>query len=514
MKNDETWDIVVVGGGGAGLAAAVTAVSPDCRVLLLEKCPVLGGSTAMAIGSITGSGTRLQSHAGVQDSKEDFFNDLDAAVNNLGLKDRDNIELRKVLVRDAGSAIDWITDLGASFVGPFTEQGIHRIPRMHNIVPNSKSYIAVMRQVAVKKGVEIRTSSRVLELITSNGIVTGVRASTLNRVSTIRVKRAVILATGDYTSSRKLKAEYLSEELAQVDGVNPDNTGDGHLMAMKIGAGVRNMDLPKGMGIRFVSPNKPLWVESLPTFPSLSRLMGAVARHVPKSFFRFIAKRFLTVHTAPSIDIFRKGAILVNKEGKRFTNEWEKSVLTTGVIDIAKQPEKIAYIFLDASLARTFSNPPNYISTAPGIAYAYFDDYRVLRRDLVHTGHTVPKLAERVGIDPVTLAETINKYNVYATSQKDDDFGRKELGQGFHEGPFYMLGPLQGYFYSTEGSLTVDSECRVLTKEGEIIPKLYAAGSVGQGGMMLAGHGVHIGWALVSGRIAGRNAREEAKTEA
>ena len=149
MKNDETWDIVVVGGGGAGLAAAVTAVSPDCRVLLLEKCPVLGGSTAMAIGSITGSGTRLQSHAGVQDSKEDFFNDLDAAVNNLGLKDRDNIELRKVLVRDAGSAIDWITDLGASFVGPFTEQGIHRIPRMHNIVPNSKSYIAVMKQAAI-----------------------------------------------------------------------------------------------------------------------------------------------------------------------------------------------------------------------------------------------------------------------------------------------------------------------------------------------------------------------------
>lgn len=509
MKNEETWDIVVVGGGAAGLAAAVTAASRDCRVLLLEKCSALGGSTAMAIGSVTGSGTRLQIHAGVRDSREDFLNDLDAAVDHLGLKNRDNLVLREVLVRDAGPAIDWITDLGASFVGPFIEQGIHRIPRMHNIVPNSKSYIAVMKQAAIKKGVEIRTNSRVLELTTSNGIVVGVRVSNPNGVSTIRVERAVILATGDYTSSKKLKAEYLSEKLAQVDGVNPDNTGDGHLMAMGIGAGVRNMDLTKGISLRFVSPSKPLWIESLPTFPFLSRFMGAVARHVPRSFFRFIAKRFLTVHTAPSNEIFRKGAILVNKNGKRFTNELGESA----PIDIAQQPGKVGYIFLDGNLAQTFSNPPNYISTAPGIAYAYFDDYRVLRKDLVHTGDIVRELAERVGIDPVTLAETISKYNAYAAAQKDDDFGRKELGRGFHEGPFYILGPLIGAFALLEGGLTIDPECHVLTKEGKIIPRLYAAGSVGQGGMILAGHGVHIGWALVSGRIAGRNAKGEPRVE-
>ncbi len=348
-----------------------------------------------------------------------------------------------------------------------------------------------------------------LELITSNGIVLGVRVGNSNGISTIRVERAVILATGDFTSSKKLKAEFLSEKIAQVDGVNPNNTGDGHLIAMGIGAGVRNMDLTKGISLRFVSPSKPLWIESLPTFPFLSRFMGAAARHVPRSFFRFIAKRFLTVHTAPSNEIFRKGAILVNKDGKRFTNELGESA----PIDIAQQPGKVGYVFLDGNLAQTFSNPPNYILTAPGIAYAYFDDYRILRKDLVHTGDSVRDLAERVGIDPVTLAETISRYNAYAVAQKDDDFGRKELGRSFHEGPFYILGPLIGAFALLEGGLTVDPECHVLAKERKIITRLYAGGSVGEGGMILAGHGVHIGWALVSGRIAGRNAKEEPRVE-
>ena len=513
MRKNETYDIVVVGGGAAGLAAAVTAASPDSNVLLLEKCPTLGGSTALSVGSVTGSGTRLQSHAGIQDSIEDFFNDLNAALDKSGLRDKDNTDLTKVLVRDSGAAIDWITDLGAPFVGPFTEEPIHRVARMHDIVPNSKSYIAVLRKEAIKKGVVIRTSSRVLELITSKGAVTGVSVSSSSGTDTVRIKKAVILATGDYTSNKKLKSEYLPEDLAQVDGLNPECTGDGHIMGMAIGAGVRNMDNTRGLGLRFVSPSKPLWIESLPTFPYLSRLMGAIARNFPKSFFRFIAKRFLTVHTAPSIELFVKGAILINKEGKRFTNELgglEKKVPAA----VSQQTGKIAYIFLDANLVRTFSSPPNYISTAPGIAYAYFDDYRVLRKDLVYTGQTVSQLAERGGIDPVTLPETINRYNGVITAGKDDDFGRKDLGQGFHEGPFYFLGPLRGTFSLADGGLTVDSACHVLTKEGKVIPRLYAAGSVGVGGLMLPGHGVHIGWALVSGRIAGRHAKEETEAEA
>jgi succinate dehydrogenase/fumarate reductase flavoprotein subunit len=178
-------------------------------------------------------------------------------------------------------------------------------------------------------------------------------------------------------------------------------------------------------------------------------------------------------------------------------------------MSVARQPGKIAFIFIDYILARIFSVPPNYISTAPGIAYAYFDDYRALRKDIMYTGHTVFQIAEKLSMDRVTLTETINRYNHFVASGKDDDFGRKEFGKGFHEGPFYVLGPLMGCFSTVEGGLSVDSECHVLTTEGKIIPRLYAAGSVGQGGLILPGHGLHIVWALVSGRIAGENAKKE-----
>jgi succinate dehydrogenase/fumarate reductase flavoprotein subunit len=235
--------------------------------------------------------------------------------------------------------------------------------------------------------------------------------------------------------------------------------------------------------------------------------MGTVARHAPQNFFRLIAKRFLTVHTSPSIDIFKKGAILINKNGKRFVNELHNAPLA-----VTKQPENIAYIFIDTALARTFSAFPNHISTAPGIAYAYFGDYRALRKDIIYSGKTVRQLAEKLRMDPVTLKETIDSYNRFVAAGKEDGFGRKAPCQGLREAPFYALGPLKAYFATVDGGLAIDSECHVLTTEGKIIPGLYAAGSVGLGGLIFpsyGGHGLHIAWALVSGRIAGRNAEAQ-----
>jgi succinate dehydrogenase/fumarate reductase flavoprotein subunit len=506
MQKDETWDVVIVGGGASGLAAGVTAASPNCHVLLLEKCSALGGTSALAIGSVTAAGTKLQYRAGVQDSPEDFLREVDDAISARGLKERTNKELTEVLIRNAADAVDWITNLGASFVGPFHE-ALHPVPRMHSIVPNSKSYISVLRQAAIKKGVTIRTESPVHELITSGDSITGVKVISSSGVRMIRANRGIILATGDYTSNKEMKTKFMSEELAQVEGINPASTGDGHLMAMAVGAAVRNMDYSSGPNLRFISPSRPLWIESLPTFPALAKLMGAVAKHAPRSFYRFIAKRFLTVHTSPSANIFKKGAILINKDGKRFTNELQNAPLLAAAV--ARQPGKIAYIFIDAVLARIFSMPPNYISTAPGIAYAYFDDYSVLRKDIVYTGQTVSQLAKRLSIDPVTLMETVDRNNRSVAVGKDNEFGQRELDQGLHEAPFYVLGPLIGCYSTVEGGLRVDSKCHVLTTEGKIIPRLYAVGDVGHGGLILFGHGMHIAWALVSGRIAGRNAREE-----
>jgi fumarate reductase flavoprotein subunit len=503
--NDEIWDVIIVGSGASGLAAAVTAASGNCRVLVLEKDSKLGGTTAYAIGSVTAAGTRLQSDAGITDTVDDFFEDNMKAVSGSGMREKNNEELTRLLVREAGPAVDWIARLGASFVGPFGEPP-HRVPRMHNIVPNSKSYISVLNRAALKKGAVIRTNTPVVELTTSGDRVTGVRVKSAGDLRTIVAKRGVILASGDYSSNKKMKAQFMSDKLAQVDGINPLSTGDGHLMAVAVHAGLRNMDASIGPNLRFQSPSRPLWIESLPTFPSIARLMGIVAKHAPKEFFRFIAKRFLTVHTSPSSDVLRKGSLLINKKGRRFANE--SLPARQLAVAVAEQPDKVAYIFLDARLAQLFSTPPNFVSTAPGIAYATFEDYRVLRKDITHEGQSVLELAERVGIDPGTLEETIKKYNSHATEGKEDEWGRKDLGPGFNTGPFYLLGPLMGCFSSVEGGLRIDLECRVLTEDGKRIPGLYAAGSTGQSGLILPGHGMHIGWALVSGRIAGRSASQ------
>jgi len=103
------------------------------------------------------------------------------------------------------------------------------------------------------------------------------------------------------------------------------------------------------------------------------------------------------------------------------------------------------------------------------------------------------------------LTASVEEWNAKVAAGKDGDFDRQHLGQGVIEGPFYALGPMNAYITLADGGLAVDTELRVTTAEGEAIPGLWAAGSTGQGGLQLLNHGLHIGWAMVSGRIAGRN---------
>ena len=99
----------------------------------------------------------------------------------------------------------------------------------------------------------------------------------------------------------------------------------------------------------------------------------------------------------------------------------------------------------------------------------------------------------------------VSDWNAKVAAGKDGDFDREHLGWGVSEGPFYALGPMNAFITLADGGLAVDTDLRVTTPDGEAIPGLLAAGSTGQGGLQLLNHGLHIGWAMVSGRIAGRN---------
>jgi fumarate reductase flavoprotein subunit len=199
---------------------------------------------------------------------------------------------------------------------------------------------------------------------------------------------------------------------------------------------------------------------------------------------------FVTTALAPSPDLFAEGALLINKRGERFTDERDRPAFA-----LPDQPDKVAYILLDKRMAELFSAWPHFISTAPGVAYAYVDDYRRNRRDIFNAAPTLDALAGKLSMPAATLQNSVQKYNGSVGN-------RPKLGNG----PYVALGPLRAVFVHAEGGLAVDREHRVLTEGDRPIPGLYAAGSTGQGGLLLKGHGHHLGWAFASGRRAGRNA--------
>jgi succinate dehydrogenase/fumarate reductase flavoprotein subunit len=198
--------------------------------------------------------------------------------------------------------------------------------------------------------------------------------------------------------------------------------------------------------------------------------------------------KFLTTVLGPSPELFKSGAVLINQEGRRFADE-----LRGPAAAVAQQPGKNAYIVFDQTLATKFSGWPHFVSTAPGIAYAYIDDYCRCRKDIFRSAETAEKLAQQLSMPPAELAAALSRYN------KSERGERPAIVQG----PFYALGPVRSYVVFTEGGLRVTESLEVLRADGSIIEGLYAVGSTGQGGVLLEGHGHHLGWAFISGRIAG-----------
>jgi len=494
-------DVVVVGGGGAGLAAALEAAECGRRVILLEKNPHLGGTTLLAVGSISACRTPHQRRKGVEDSPEEFSEDMGLFNQQRSLGNRDNLELRRLLAEESPRTLQWLMGLGLEFFGPMPEPP-NRHPRMHNVLPNSGAYIYHLARHARRRGVEFRLGMAAERLLTQGGRVTGVEArSPEGTILEVMAHRGVILATGDYSSSREMKKMYLSPAVAEVEGINPASTGDGHRMALEMGAQLINGDLCWGPEIRFVAPPRKLLISALPPIKLLAKLMNVVATRLPARLMRRVILSFLTSYLAPSPRLFEEGAILVNKAGCRFVNELGEPALA-----IPHQPDRVSFFVFDDRLARKFSAWPYFISTAPGVAYAFLADYRHNRRDIYAQATSVDGLARALGIPASAFSATVTAYNQSADEGHDKAFGRTPLGLGLKVAPFYALGPAKSWVVFTDGGLAVTARMEVLGQGGRVIPGLYAAGSAGQGGVLLQAHGLHLCWAFSSGRLAGRQA--------
>jgi fumarate reductase flavoprotein subunit len=482
MRQEQVFDVVVVGGGGAGLAAAIEARESGRSVLLLEKNPALGGSTAWSIGSVTATGTPHQKQRGIVDNPADHWADMPGFAGALDA--RDNPELRRILCNEMPATFQWLLDSGVRFMGPMPEPP-HRQPRMHNVLPNSRSFIYHLGRRARRVGVEIRPGMRVTALLQEGGRVTGVDAEGDSGLMRYTARGGVVLAAGDFTNGPDFKARFMGPQEAKVEGVNLTATGDGQRLGESVGARIVNGDLALGPEIRFIAPATETFVRRLPPWRWLAVFMQWSLDHLPQALLRPFMMKFLTTALAPSTALFEQGAILVNQRGERFGNELDQPAWR-----LPDQPGKVGYIVIDAALAQQFSAWPHYVSTAPGIAYAYIPDYRQNRPDVYAEAPTLAELARKLGMDASVLVASLAAAPV------------RPLGAG----PYVALGPVRSVFVHSEGGLLVDSQHRVLGADGQPVSGLYAAGSTGQGGLLLKGHGHHLAWAFVSGRRAGRHA--------
>jgi FAD binding domain len=274
------------------------------------------------------------------------------AAFNGALDNRDNPALRRILTEAMPHTFRWLLSHGLRFYGPMPEPP-HTKPRMHNVLPNSRAFVTRLERAARRAGVAIRTSTRVVALLSQEGRVVGVaceRAAGTYRAS------ATVLAAGDITSDPELKGRYMGPREAKIDGVNITATGDAQKLATALGARLLNGDLALGPEQRFVPPQRQSVLLWLPPWPLLAEPIAWSLDHMPARLLRPFIMSFVTTALAPSPELFEAGALLVNRAGARFTDE-----LAAPAFDIAEQPDKIGFLLLDARTAKR--SPPGRISS-------------------------------------------------------------------------------------------------------------------------------------------------------
>lgn len=510
-------DVVLVGGGGSGLIAACVAARRGCKVMLFEKAAYLGGTTALAIGSIMVAGSSLQLRAGIKDTAVEHADDLARVAADFGITD--NAELRVLMTTHAAEAFEFLRSIGVVFADPLP-QPPHRHPRLHQVMPGSSSYVEHLKKACEQAGVEFHLGTEVSCLVSSGGQVTGVETIDASRtVRRIRARKGVVLASGDIAGNADLVETHIGQGLRNVEVLNPHCTGDGHLMGAAVGGKIvsRHDYRPGELAqMRFVKPERPNWTQGLPCYQVIAWTLKSLLKYpLTVKLLRPFVLKFLTTALGVDRGVFVEGALLINKRGDRFCDELAGTILqdvgnvvrakddVDGVsrapnLLLPQQPDGMAYIVFDDRIARQFSAWPHFISTAPGVAYAYVDDYRRGRPDIFRTAKTLADLALSLGMNPTNLEKSV------ASSR----FGG--ANKVLSHGPYYALGPIKSWLLVTPVGLAVNQKLGVLDHQGAPIPGLYAAGGVGQGGFSNTGHGHGLCWAFTSGMLAGQNVSQAA----
>ncbi|WP_308653019.1 flavocytochrome c [uncultured Anaerococcus sp.] len=447
-------DVVVIGGGGAGFAAAVSAKEAGADVILVEKLTSVGGNTLISGGEYAAPANDLQKEEGIEDSKELFAKDVEEAGGNP--------ELIKVLADKATEDAYWLRDdIGVEWLDSLMFFGGHSVKR--SLIPAAHTGNELIKNYLKKAeelGIEVLTETDVKEILSKDGKVCGIKAETKDGELIVNAK-SVVVASGGFGANAEMCYENDKEVDEHVLSTNsPGATGDGITMAEKLGADTVDMDKIQLYPVCDVETGKLLYCGD-------TRLVG--------------------------------GALLVNKEGKRFVEE----LGTRREISMAikAQTDYVGYVLWD----ETSNEKTGTMKSNPEEAKSLFD------RGLMVKADTLEELADHFGIDKDALLETVKTFNENSAKKEDPEFNLRMLGWQVKDAPFYMMKAAPAVHH-TMGGLKINTDAQVLNKDGEWIDGLYAAGEV-TGGI----HGsnrlgsVAMADITVFGKIAGENAAANAK---
>lgn len=482
VKMPDTWDmecdVVVVGWGAGGTAAAVAADHEGAEVLVLEKMPEGGGNTRFSGGNI------------IIPSDKEFIHYLETL--SFKTVSRDILE---VFVENAMKLGDWIGELGGKLqvfmplevsypmVSPGASfphiDGAGAVVK-YNIKGTaeegkpSQRLWKFLHGLITGRNIKALTATPVKDLIPDpNGQIIGVTAEREGTTINIKARRAVVLSCGGYENEPAMKWDYLPAKPVMFLGT-PGNTGDGIKMVQKVGA--------------------DLW--------HMTRLSCNVGFKAPG------------FEAAFPVSFLNEGFIFVDKYGRRFINEagieTHEYYRALSEFDIGKVefPRVPMWAIFDEQTRR---NGPLSRPTAGYNRDLYrwsLDNSAEIDKGWILQGKTAAELAAKLPVAPGLLEHTITRYNEFCLAGKDEDFGRAREDLRALKAPFYAI-QLWPALINTQGGPRRDRESRVLDPDGQPIPRLYAAGEFGSIWGYLYQGACNIGEALVFGRIAGRNAAGE-----
>ena len=489
-------DIVVVGAGGAGMTAALTAAKEGKNVVILESQAMVGGNSVRATGGMNAAKTVYQDEnefneaAGVEKtlkSAADNYADnetitalaatvaeqwaayqanptgyfdsvelmeLDTLIGGKGINDPALVE---TLCENSADAIDWLDENGITLhnVSSFGGASVKRIHRPVDsdgkVVPVGSYMIPLLQEDCEKAGVQILLNTTANEILTdANGAACGVKATgSTGETITVNAK-AVVLTTGGFGANLDMVVKYKPELKGFMTTNAPGIQGQGIQMATAIGAETVDMD-------------------QIQIHPTVQADTAALITEGLRG----------------------DGAILVNAEGKRFIDE----VGTRDVVSAAEiaQTGSYSWLVVDQKMVDASSVIQGYI-----------------KKGYTVEGQTYEELADAMGVDSAAFAETMNNWNACVAAGKDEEFGRTSFANPLDTAPYYAIKVTAGVHH-TMGGLKINTNTEVLKADGSVIPGLFAAGEV-TGGV----HGANrLGGNAVSdftvfGRIAGEKASEYA----